>query len=237
MSRLSSAKSYASTSGATSPAVSIGSSTSGSSSSSSYELSSVQRTLSPEIQRFRNSGVPQYADNIRQPGDIFIHIRGDKAGHTNMVCQDVTQKVDSVDGGGVRTMPMTADRHPALVYRFSDAAVALRAALLAESWGNNVGYSDGPTAGIGITGRVLSALMGSSNFGIGAQARLLKYRSRNGMTPKNVICSEMCILAYQLSMQETDAGFIKLDAKHSIPSTLLKYLKSNPTYWTLVAYR
>ena len=84
---------------------------------------------------------------------------------------------------------------------------------------------------------MIGALLGTSSFGTGARARLLKYRSRPGQTPKNVICSEMCILAFQLSMAETDAGFIRLDAKHSTPLTLMKYMQAHPREWQLVAVK
>jgi hypothetical protein len=184
------------------------------------------------------NGKPLLDSTTAQPGDVFFHCEDDSVGHTNMICQDTTKKVDSVDGAGVRTMPLTKDRHACIVFRFHDATIARNATLLATSWADQVNYSGGPSAGIGITGRVIGAVMGSSNFGLGAKARLLKYRSRAGQQPKNVICSEMCILAYQLCMVETDAAFIKLDAKHSIPSTLFKYfLNQGKSYWKVAAYK
>jgi len=69
--------------------------------------------------------------------------------------------------------------------------------------------------------------IGSSHFGLGAMARLQKYRSRQGMAPKNAICSEMCTLAYQLAMTESDPDFIRLDAKHSTPAKFMTCLKSD----------
>ena len=236
MSALSSAKSYTSSIGATSSAVSSGSSTSGSSSGLSSMLRD-QARLGPQIAGALGAGLPNYDPAIRLPGDVFFHVDGDVAGHTNMMCNDTTNKVDSVDPDGVRVIPLARDRHTGLVFRFHRPAVAQQAALLAESWAGRVKYSDG-ALGMGVTFRVISAVFGSSNFGRGAHARLLKYQSRVGQAPKNVICSEMVILAFQLSMLETDADFIPMDAKHSLPSTLMKYfLGAGAAYWARVAVK
>jgi len=198
------------------------------------------------VQAVRTQGLANYNDvSVRAPGDIFFHIVDDKAGHANMTAPDTTYKVDSVDRerdetgervDGVRRIPLSRDRNPALVYRFHNRATALRAALLAEGWVGRVRYSDGAGGGTGLTFRAIGAALGSSHFGLGAMARLQKYRSRAGMAPKNLICSEMCILAYQLAMSEDDPDFIRLDAKHSTPARLMSYLDSSP-YWALVAYR
>ena len=231
---LSSAKSYTSSSG-TSSGVSSGISTSGSSSGVSSYVSAQSKHTKNFLARV--AGLPDYAPDMRRPGDVFFHSEDGEAGHTNMVAADTTKKIDSMDPDGVRRVPMTKDKHTGIVYRFHDPAVAQRAALLADSWVGQVNYSDF-AVGSGITFRVLGAVFGSSNFGIGAQARLLKYRNRAGMAPKNVICSEMCILAYQLSMAETDNGFIKLDAKHSTPATLMKYFDGpGSAHWTRIAVK
>jgi hypothetical protein len=248
--RMSSAKSYASTSGNTSVPVLSSSATSGSALSSSVagefliNQDKAYGKFAPMVQK----GLPDYDPMMRYPGDIFFHINDGVVGHTNMTGPDITHKVDSVDSVGVRTMPLMSDKSAAIVFRFKHPAVAVRAAHVANDWANTyvangrykkdgVGYSGGLTAGIGITGRVIGALMGSSKFGTGAQARLMKYRHRPGMAPKNVICSEMCILAFQLSMTEKDDGFIKLDAKHALPSNLCDYMLNNPSHWELVAQR
>jgi hypothetical protein len=232
---LSSARSYTSASG-TSSGVTLSSVTSGSSVAASSFVSE-QKSLGKKISLALPSGLPVYDAGIRQPGDVFFHVDGDVAGHTNMTATDTTAKVDSVDPDGVRKVPIDRDRHTALVFRFSDPAVAQSAALVAEDWVGRVNYSDA-AKGFGVTFRALGAVFGSCKFGTGAEARLLKYRSRAHMTPKNVICSEMCVLAFQLSMPETHPGFIKLDAKHTLPSDLMKYfMGSGRTHWTLVARR
>jgi len=246
--RTSSAKSYASTSGNTSIPVLSSSATSGSatSSSASGEVFINQKKAYGKFAS-RLAGLPDYDLMMRYPGDIFFHLNDGAIGHTNMTGPDITRKVDSVDGVGVRSMPLDNDNNAAIVFRFKHPGLACRAAHIAQDWANTyvagkyqndgVGYSGGPTAGIGITGRVIGALMGSSKFGTGAQARLFKYRHRPGMAPRHVICSEMCILAFQLSMTEADNGFIKLDAKHALPSNLCDYMLNNPAHWTLVAKR
>lgn len=238
----SAARSYTSTSGATSPAVSIGSVTSGSSSAVSHERR-VQERLSASFQA-RARGLPRYDEGQRKAGDIFFHLTDGGVGHTNMTAPDITFKVDSVDPGGVRKIEISRDRHPALVYRFYDERAGLAAALLAQDWAGSVKYSDA-AGGSGLTFRVFGAVFGSSHFGTGARARLLKYSTRMREAgssvigaPKNVICSEMCILAYQLVMSERRAGFIMLDAKHSLPSTLMSYFDGpGSTHWKLMAYK
>jgi len=230
---LSSAKGYTSVSG-TSSHVGLSSVTSGSSVGVSSFLSDNSR-VGAQISASLRRGLPNYAAVGPLAGDVFFHVDGEVAGHTNMIGPDVSKKIDSVDPIGVREAPLDRDRHPALVYRFHDAGVAQRAARIAHDWVANVHYSDG-AKGFGITFRVLGAVFGSCKFGTGAEARLIKYRARQGMAPKNVICSEMCVLAYQLAMRETDAGFPKLDAKHTLPKDLMKYFNGS-SHWTLIAYR
>lgn len=141
-------------------------------------------------------------------------------------------------------MPISKDRNAALVYRLHDQRVALAAALLAEDWVGAVKYSDG-AGDTGLTFRVFSAAFGSSKFGLGAHARFLKYKTRMNLSgtpsvggPKNVICSGMCILAYQLVMHERIPGFMTLDAKYSIPSTLMAYFDGpGASHWTRVAHK
>lgn len=230
---LSSAQAYTSASG-TSSHTGLSSVTSGSSFAVS-SFSSDMKRVGAQIAAHLRAGLPDYAAFGPQAGDVFFHVDGEAAGHTNMIAPDVTKKVDSVDPVGVREVPLNRDAHPALVFRFHDAAVAQRAARVAQDWVGTVRYSDG-AKGFGITFRVLGAVFGSCKFGTGAQARLIKYRARQDLAPKNVICSEMCVLAYQLAMRESDAGFPRLDAKHTLPKDLMKYMQASP-HWTLIAQR
>jgi len=224
---------------------SVGSGISSATSGSGFSAMMYTQTKSSQIiQQAMAAGLPNYEALERKAGDIFFHIDQNTAGHTNMIAPDVCFKLDSVDSGrneqghrqdGVRKVPLIKDIRPALVFRFNDSSIARRAALLAESWVGKVRYSDG-ARGTGFTFRSIGAALGSSYFGLGAMARLQKYRSREGMAPKNLICSEMCILAYQLSMAETDHGFIRLDAKHTLPATFMRYLDASP-HWTRIAFR
>ena len=203
-------------------------------------ISPKQRALGAGIEE-KTRSLELYEPGSRKPGDIWFAVSRKGAGHTNMTYNSF-YKVDSVQGserfsGGVRQMELDKDRHHGLVYRFSDAAGAQRAAHLAYSWKGDVGYADGG-GGKGLPFRTIGSYAGTSHFGRGAQGRLMKYKSREGMRPKNVICSEMCILAYQLCMAENHAGFIQLDAKHSTPATLMDYFDGpGSAHWQLVAYK
>jgi hypothetical protein len=81
--------------------------------------------------------------------------------------------------------------------------------------------------------RAVRLFLGSSSFGDGARARLAKYKQRrqDGF-PRNkfvttVTCSEAVILCYQMTFDEDDDPFfIKLDAAHSMPSTLRQWLST-----------
>ena len=76
--------------------------------------------------------------------------------------------------------------------------------------------------------------------------RLAKYRERlrnaQGVV-KNVYCSELVILSYQLAcikgdtIDEANRMFIRLDGKHTWPSTLRRYLKSHIGWSTLGEFK
>ncbi|WP_426954215.1 hypothetical protein [Muricoccus radiodurans] len=191
-------------------------------------------------------------DRDARPGDVFIQIApGGFIGHCNIISPDRTYKIDSMDPDGVRKVRLSSDRKPAIVFRFFDRDVALRAANLALGWAPErdyhpilnpepearVQYSNG-AIGLGVTARVVHNIMGSSKFGKGAQGRLLKYRGRANMSPKNMICSELCVLAFQLAMPEGAPGFPMLDAKHTSPIILYNYLTGpGQAHWKVVGQR
>ncbi|MEH3106938.1 MAG: hypothetical protein PGN09_06510 [Sphingomonas fennica] len=179
-----------------------------------------------------------YNDADAEPGDVFFHVYSEAgATHGNMVSPDRTQKIDSVVGAGVRTIPMAADRHARIGFRLMDSIYAQNAALLLLSWVGQVGYS----SGLGGMGRQIHAGFGASNFGKGAVGRLHKYADRgtdgNLKAPKNSTCGELCILAYQLCIPENDPMFPKLDAKHSSPNRIVRYMLANPSVWDYLGYR
>jgi hypothetical protein len=190
----------------------------------------------PKPKEIRLSKLPLYEEP--EPGDVFFWIKAPHLMyHANMIAPETCLKIDSTDPNGVDFRALSRDKFSWLVFRFWDKDVALHAANLAYSWVEQVKYADyGIMRGRGWTFRGIGAFFGPCKWGTGAQARLLKYRDRH-MTPKNVICSEMCVLAYQLCMRENDDSFIMLDAKHTLPEDLYNYFLSNPKYWPGVYYR
>ena len=91
----------------------------------------------------------------------------------------------------------------------------------------------------GATRAVFKSWSGTSSFGTGALGRLRKYQTRTGThqgVPKNVYCSELVVLAYQLGLavDQQHAAWIALDGNHTLPSTLTTWLTRNATRWTCV---
>jgi hypothetical protein len=82
--------------------------------------------------------------------------------------------------------------------------------------------------------RAVRLAVGSSSYGDGAKKRLEKYRGRLAAGADKLVttltCSEAVILCYQLTLTATDNHFISLDAAHTMPRTLAKYLRSN-VHW------
>jgi hypothetical protein len=110
-----------------------------------------------------------------------------------------------------------------------------RAAQIAEGWANsNVKYT-----GLSINSyswgqwRAVFAKLGSSKFENNAKNRLKKYRKRQNFAPKNMICSELVILSYQLSGNLGDGYFIEVDAKHATPPVIEAYLNKSKS-WSAV---
>jgi hypothetical protein len=88
---------------------------------------------------------------------------------------------------------------------------------------------------------VFKSWAGSSTFGSSAMKRLEKYRSRmttdqTEATIKNVYCSELVVVAYQigLDLDTSNQSWIDLDGKHTLPSTLKTWLERSPTRWECV---
>lgn len=91
--------------------------------------------------------------------------------------------------------------------------------------------------------RAIRLFLGSTTFGSGAQERLKKYWERlnlirgdaNTKLLTKVTCVEAAVITYQLAFYEarTTPFFINLDAAHTMPHTLEKWLLANR--WTRVA--
>jgi hypothetical protein len=79
--------------------------------------------------------------------------------------------------------------------------------------------------------RAVRVALGSSSFGSGAKQRLEKYTSRlekgGDKLVTTLTCTEAVMLCYQLSLPAADNHFIALDAAHTLPRDLAKYLRSN----------
>ena len=135
-----------------------------------------------------------------------------------------------------------------------------------DMWGNNADMfrsaTDLTTAEAGKLERIAQEIKDSASYGVGRAAfkstfsthtaaegthqRLNKYRERlknhQGVV-KHVYCSELVILCYQLAWIESDAInanhrlFIQLDGKHTWPSTLRRYLRSNANFKELGEYK
>ncbi|GAA4650023.1 hypothetical protein GCM10023116_23060 [Kistimonas scapharcae] len=208
------------------------------------------------------SSLCNYSDPgcIVETGDVLFYVTANKKdggmtiGHTLLAAlSNSALVVHSLEESGVISSYLNLTKY-SICFRFigdNSAVVSNQAVQMALSWSRGhydymgsdtfedfsakttqvVGYSSARWQ----TYRGVASAFGTSTFGSGARARLSKYRSRTGNTPKNVICSEMVILAYQLSVDVEDeqSGFINLDAKHSTPGTLASYLYHNP-HWQLV---
>lgn len=94
--------------------------------------------------------------------------------------------------------------------------------------------------------RAVRLFIGDSTYGPKAKERRAKYlkRMNNGFRDPDggdekfvstITCSESVILCFQLTFDESDPLFIKLDAAHTMPKTLESWLKG--AGWTSGRYR
>lgn len=175
---------------------------------------------------------PDFTPGFLQAGDLVIHMENGAPGHMLIVHPDNKSLIDSRFPAGVGyndTFPFHYE-----IYRLkpkgTDKGVSQTAAMIAKNWIGKVKYGD-PIGKFPL--RQVLAGVGTSGFGKGAQGRLMKYEGR-GNRPTNVICSELCVLAYQMSALEGQYGFIRLDAKYATPPVVRNYLKNDPD-WILHA--
>ena len=109
--------------------------------------------------------LPVYGPAARRPGDVYFMFQGREmiVGHTNLVASDTTQRIHSMNEGGVlrtRVKPWSG-----IAYRFRDGlnrGLGLRSAKLAEDWVGQVGYSDRKLPGTRHWARAAQNLIGSS---------------------------------------------------------------------------
>lgn len=94
-------------------------------------------------------------------------------------------------------------------------------------------------AAYGASRAIFKSWSGGNVFGSGSFERLHKYRTRmqnhQGVL-KNVYCSELVVVAYQLGLQinQQHTAWIALDGKHTLPSALKTWLGGQATNWTLM---
>lgn len=106
---------------------------------------------------------------------------------------------------------------------------------------DGIAYEIKASASYGLGRAVFKSTFSLGYAGSGLQKRLAKYRERlqndQGVV-KNVYCSELVILCYQL-FRDNDKHplFIKLDGKHTWPSTLRRYLKGSIHWRHLGQYK
>jgi hypothetical protein len=197
-----------------------------------------------------NLSQTNYFLTARRPGDIVFSLpKGldNVVGHSSLLAPDVTKIVHSVGHLGVIVSSLQSTVMQ-LIFRYTGPEaidISLRAANLAREWAadvpldamshhnpGKVGYSAFHVPVVGYGTRAIGAGFGTSKFGKGAQARLLKYETRRNagkVGPSNLICSEMCALAYQMACaNEKTTAFIKLDPKHTTPRHLVPVFAGCP---------
>ncbi len=171
-------------------------------------------------------------------GDILINTSTFKPAHCGIVVAGLD--VIHATGKGIRTDDIDLWGSEADVFRPAPV-------LTATELGNvcNVANEIKNSAQYGITRAGIKSTFSTGSVGTGARARLDKYRQRlenaQGVV-KNVFCSELTILCYQLAWikgSHVDEGhrlFIALDGKHTWPSTLRRYLNQNPNWQLMGQY-
>jgi hypothetical protein len=168
-------------------------------------------------------------------GDILINTSTFKPAHCGVVVEnfDVIHatnkgiKKDDIDMWGNEAEMFRAK--PGLSKAETDAVIKIATQIMAS-------------AEYGLARAAFQSTFGSHSAGAGLMSRLEKYRQRlasqehQGLV-KNVYCSDLVIMTYQLAcisgdrVDENNRLFIKLDGKHCWPSTLRSYLKADKANW------
>lgn len=179
-------------------------------------------------------------------GDILIN--SDKFGHVGLaIGNSRMRRNEPMDGPTCNSMAVIHATSSGIVLGnwtlkaqvFRAARLTLREALTISRIAEEI--KEGAT--YGTSRAVFKSWSGSSSFGKDAQTRLAKYRERLRLNDaggdkisivKNVFCSEYVILCYQLALADTHPLFIKLDAMHSLPSTLKNHLTKDSANWRMV---
>jgi hypothetical protein len=184
--------------------------------------------------------------NLLKAGDVLIHHANktetykDSPYHVSMMCKHPTTGTllcyDSCPGhNGVSSRAMAQFGDLAVVFRlnskpdYGSAAAAIGAAMGVGGFIGAVGYSGGA---LGME-RAARVPFHSAAFTNKTAARLAKYK-QNANKPKNVICTEFCVVSYQLAIQDSaDPYFPQLDGKFLSPKELESYFLNMFIFWDL----
>ena len=168
-----------------------------------------------------------------KPGDILINTSTFQPAHCGIVVANCD--VIHATGKGIISTDIDLWRTEAEMFRMTPALSDADAAKVVRIAGEIMG-----SAQYGVSRAIFKSTFSSGAAGNNLFARLAKYRERlqneQGVV-KNVYCSELVILSYQLAcimgdtIDNTNRMFINLDGKHTWPSTLRRYLK-NSINWT-----
>jgi hypothetical protein len=178
-------------------------------------------------------------------GDILINTK--RFGHAGLgVCNCLGRALTTLTSPATRAIDVIHATNDGIVYGWILKAYVYRPVGLTYGEARKIAHiADEIRNGTQYGGAraVFKSWTGSSAFGKDARTRLAKYRERlamrdtaGGNTPivKHVYCSEFVILCYQLALEENHPLFITLDALHTLPSGLKKYLDQNANSWRMV---
>jgi hypothetical protein len=166
--------------------------------------------------------------NRLEVGDILISKKS--FGHAGIVkiSEGTTATIIHAVNAGIKTESVIKFPNNATTYRPNNLTDGARATLVhtmnrftLAGEERSIHYSPG---------RAVKNWLGRSNFDDDARKRRLKYLSYSSGLPKNVICSELVILCYQLAFEPGSQFFISKDAKHTLPNSLENYLKES--HWS-----
>lgn len=168
-------------------------------------------------------------------GDIIITDSSNVVSHCGIVGEKdkvAHAKTTGMQYDGVWSWPIKCRVYrPLNLLPNMAARIELVAKRFVESGTSNADYGKA---------RAFFGWTGSSTYGSDAKVRVATYRERlalkgNHVIAKNVFCSEMVVLVYQVACLDDNARhFIKLDAKHTYPKDLRAYLEENKAYWDYI---
>jgi hypothetical protein len=177
-------------------------------------------------------------NNLNAPrllaGDILINTSTFQPAHCGIVVNGGT--VVHATNKGIRDDPYSYWGTQSDIFRPAPALTEAQQKKVVK-----IAFEIKGSAEYGLSRAAFKSTFSSGSMGEGAATRLEKYRQRlqnhQGVI-KNVYCSELVILCYQLAwitgtaINTADPHFIPLDGCHTWPSTLRRFLKNNATNWT-----